>query len=149
MFVGQFSLSDSQFQFANGTSTLLTDSTHWAAIYAGTNNTATVQSWVSTGATGTGIVSYGPNDGTGTYSASYATIDALAQFIWSDDPLANPFFPPGGNCYFFGCTVDFSTPIYSIATTPLPGALPLFATGLGALGLLGWRRKRKAAALAA
>jgi hypothetical protein len=27
--------------------------------------------------------------------------------------------------------------------TPLPGALPLFATGLGALGLLGWRRKRK------
>jgi hypothetical protein len=30
------------------------------------------------------------------------------------------------------------------AATPLPGALPLFATGLGALGLLGWRRKRKA-----
>jgi hypothetical protein len=27
--------------------------------------------------------------------------------------------------------------------------VPLFATGLGALGLLGWRRKRKAAALAA
>jgi len=30
---------------------------------------------------------------------------------------------------------------------PLPGALPLFATGLGALGLLGWRRKKKAAAV--
>jgi hypothetical protein len=30
--------------------------------------------------------------------------------------------------------------------TPLPAALPLFATGLGAMGLLGWRRKRKAAA---
>jgi len=27
--------------------------------------------------------------------------------------------------------------------TPLPAALPLFATGLGALGLLGWRRKRR------
>jgi hypothetical protein len=27
--------------------------------------------------------------------------------------------------------------------TPLPAALPLFATGLAALGLLGWRRKRK------
>jgi hypothetical protein len=33
--------------------------------------------------------------------------------------------------------------------TPLPAALPLFAIGLGALGLLGWRRKRKAQAVAA
>jgi hypothetical protein len=32
--------------------------------------------------------------------------------------------------------------------TPLPTTLPLFATGLGALGLLGWRRKRKAQAAA-
>jgi hypothetical protein len=32
-----------------------------------------------------------------------------------------------------------------LAPVPLPGALPLFATGLGALGVLGWRRKRKAA----
>jgi hypothetical protein len=32
--------------------------------------------------------------------------------------------------------------------TPIPAALPLFATGLGALGLLGWRRKRKAQAAA-
>jgi hypothetical protein len=36
----------------------------------------------------------------------------------------------------------------TIAETPLPAALPLFATGLGALGLLGWCRKRKAAAIA-
>ena len=33
-----------------------------------------------------------------------------------------------------------------VSETPLPAALPLFATGLGALGLLGWRRKRKAIA---
>jgi PEP-CTERM motif len=32
--------------------------------------------------------------------------------------------------------------------TPLPATLPLFATGLGGLGLLGWRRKRKAQATA-
>ena len=30
--------------------------------------------------------------------------------------------------------------------TPLPMTLPLFATGIGAMGLLGWRRKRKAQA---
>ena len=32
------------------------------------------------------------------------------------------------------------------AATPIPAALPLFASGLGALGLAGWRRKRKAKA---
>jgi hypothetical protein len=33
-------------------------------------------------------------------------------------------------------------------TTPLPAALPLFATGIGAMGFVGWRRKRKAQAAA-
>ncbi len=38
----------------------------------------------------------------------------------------------------------------SAAATPLPAALPLFATGLGAMGLICWRRKRKnTAAIAA
>jgi hypothetical protein len=37
----------------------------------------------------------------------------------------------------------------TVPAVPLPAALPLFATGLGALGLIGWRRKRKAAAVAA
>jgi hypothetical protein len=44
----------------------------------------------------------------------------------------------------------FSFDYAAIAPVPLPAALPLFATGLGVIGLLGWRRKRKnAAALAA
>jgi hypothetical protein len=35
----------------------------------------------------------------------------------------------------------------SVATTPLPAALPLFATGLGVLGFVGrWRKKRALAA---
>jgi hypothetical protein len=45
--------------------------------------------------------------------------------------------------------VTFTDQADVASTTPLPAALPLFATGLGALGLLGWRRKRKAAAIAA
>jgi len=48
-----------------------------------------------------------------------------------------------------GSTID-SPGTWTVSTTPLPAALPLFATGLGAMGLLGWRRKRKnAAAIAA
>lgn len=46
---------------------------------------------------------------------------------------------------------DFTGTVSSITggtgATPLPASLPLFAGGLGALGLFGWRRKRKAAAL--
>jgi|SRR5215469_1230610 len=33
---------------------------------------------------------------------------------------------------------------WTMTTTPLPTALPLLATGLAGLGLLSWRRKRKA-----
>lgn len=40
-----------------------------------------------------------------------------------------------------GYNIEFS-PGFSNSETPLPAALPLFATGLGAIGLLGWRRKR-------
>jgi len=34
-----------------------------------------------------------------------------------------------------------------VATTPLPAALPLFATGLGLVSFVGWRRKRLASAV--
>lgn len=37
----------------------------------------------------------------------------------------------------------------TLTTTPLPATLPLFASGLGVLGFLGWRRKRKARAVTA
>ncbi len=38
--------------------------------------------------------------------------------------------------------------VLGATATPLPATLPLFATGLSAMGLFGWRRKRKAAAIA-
>ena len=33
--------------------------------------------------------------------------------------------------------------VAQFSATPLPGALPLFATVLGGMGVLGWRKKRK------
>jgi hypothetical protein len=64
--------------------------------------------------------------------------------------ITGPFILLTGDGPLFG---DLGFPVttpFTVATeaTPLPAALPLFATGLGALGLLGWRRKRKARAVA-
>jgi hypothetical protein len=47
-----------------------------------------------------------------------------------------------------GYTLELNPNIGNMATQ-LPAALPLFATDLGAMGLFGWRRKWKVAALAA
>jgi len=54
-----------------------------------------------------------------------------AIFTWTTGSAYNAV---GGNSVVFNVTT---------ASTPFPAALPLFATGLGALGVLGWRRKRK------
>jgi hypothetical protein len=62
------------------------------------------------------------------------------------------FFPvtaSGGLTFAFADIANTSGDVFATTTgtvAPLPAALPLFAGGLGALGLLGWRRKRKAAA---
>ena len=48
--------------------------------------------------------------------------------------------------YLSGATVVDREEVPSV---PLPAAFPLLASGLGAAGVLGWRRKRKAAASAA
>jgi hypothetical protein len=52
-------------------------------------------------------------------------------------------------CSATSCTTLTSySAVPATGATPLSAALPLFATGLGGLGLLGWRRKRKVQAVA-
>jgi hypothetical protein len=50
---------------------------------------------------------------------------------------------PGTYTWTWGTAPDQSYTL-AIGATPLPAALPIFASGLGVFGLLGWRRKRKA-----
>jgi len=50
-----------------------------------------------------------------------------------------------GGSGFYVNDIEVNDPV---STTPLPAALPLFATGLGLMGLLGRRRRRRGAAVA-
>jgi hypothetical protein len=43
----------------------------------------------------------------------------------------------------FSLTSGFVVTYDFISDTPVPAALPLFATGIGGLGLLGWRRRSR------
>ena len=93
------------------------------------------------------------------------------EFFWLSGDRPNPSFPAGftdlqswirdaaldpdwsriGTDIVGGTTPPTFNAAFSldgVTATPLPATLPLFATGLGALGLLGWRRKRKSAAVA-
>lgn len=78
------------------------------------------------------------------------TLTALNGFDWTS--AASVLMATTGYGAAYGQGFDAVTAAqYAgfISATPLPATLPLFASGFGALGLLGWRRKRKAQALAA
>jgi hypothetical protein len=63
--------------------------------------------------------------------------------------IASLGLSPGETTWSWGSEPDQSFSIcvaggcQAPSEIPAPAALPLFGTGLGALGLLGWRRKRK------
>jgi len=64
--------------------------------------------------------------------------------------LQPPYIAVGGFSGTWTAEEGGSCAASAVCTTPIPATFPLLATGLGALGLFGWRKKRKtAAALAA
>jgi hypothetical protein len=87
--------------------------------------------------TGWSLSIFVPGPG-GSFTRTDTSGDISDVTSWFGQPFgATGTAPPG----------TWSGPISdAFSVVPLPAALPLFATGLGALGLLGWRRKRKQAA---
>ena len=80
---------------------------------------------------------------------SYALSTSIGPI--TDDDMWNPgvSFPSTAGALIINFVIGeegtFTAATGTVAqVVPLPAALPLFATGLGVLGLLGWRRKRKA-----
>jgi PEP-CTERM motif len=79
---------------------------------------------------------------------SYALSTSIGPF--TDDAEWNPgvSFPSTAGALIIQTVLNeegtFTAAVGEVVpSVPVPGTLPLFATGLGALGLLGWRRKRK------
>jgi hypothetical protein len=70
------------------------------------------------------------------HAASAIVIGETAGFIDATSFISKPF-------QRLGYTAEFASDF--VAATPLPAALPLFASGVGVMGWLARRRKRRAA----
>lgn len=94
-------------------------------------------------------------DNAGTLNVTMSIYDAADILVHSWLLGGDAIGTAGGNRY--GWFVNNGFPFLAIDNAslstpdavPVPAALPLFMGGLGVMGLLGWRRKRKAAAAAA
>ena len=100
-------------------------------------NTTTVDYTVADNAGHSSTFTLPPNLSSGQTTIGFAATGTVITIL----AQTNGFFD------FFIDNVNFNAPLPpSLTGVPLPASLPLFATGLGALGLLGWRRKKKSIA---
>jgi hypothetical protein len=135
---------------------LYTSGSDYFTVYIGTppnfndNNPATF----TTSFSGTNL-NNGTNNSSFQLSNTYQTLSSLEATYGSD--LINDVqlqvdggWAANGTQELVVNSLDINGTNYNTSATPLPPTLPLFAAGIGCLGLFGWRRNRKnTAAIAA
>lgn len=89
---------------------------------------------------------WGPAEPNNDTPANFPEGEDVAAFNFG--PITGSFTENGqwGDTKSFVVLSGYVIEYSDVAPIPIPAALPLFAGGLGLLGLLGWRRKRMAAA---
>tara|TARA_R110002110_G_scaffold91264_1_gene237352 strand:- start:450 stop:1082 length:633 start_codon:yes stop_codon:yes gene_type:complete len=121
MFIGEFSLADTNYAFANGGQSLLTNTTDWQG-----NNTGFGSPYTTLSDLG--------GDGTSPWGNT-ADVDDAARFIWTQ--ASSSCGPNGNDCAYFSTAISYTGPQ---ANVPVPATMALF--GLGLIGM-GVRRRRK------
>jgi hypothetical protein len=128
--------SPTSFSFSDGRSTITNSNATSAQFNLQTDASGSITGWDI-------ILFIIPSlDLTGTQSHHIETTNALGgDSAFIDECVADN----GSECTSTNADSASSAgaPPGTWVVTPLPAALPLFATGLGGLGLLSWRRKRK------
>jgi PEP-CTERM motif len=91
-------------------------------------------------------------DNAGVLSVLMSILDSDGNLVYSWLLGGDPISGVGGNRYGWFVNNEFTFLAIdnaSLTTTPLPATLPMFTSGLGVLGLLRWRKKRKSLVAAA
>jgi hypothetical protein len=129
--VGSTATFDWSVTWANGSG-----EDYYVSSYVGS---ALITPFLITNGTCTGVYIGGPC--TFTFSFTPASIGSVS---WDYDYLftLSPRFGTDPNIEY---SITLRGTGVDAVATPLPGALPLFAGGLGVIGLLGWKKKRKTA----